>query len=579
MVVPVLSRSYEERLTQVATACSGRELEALAEALQEDVSGEGNPSIGAMAVALSRWRLAQYLDARHILLPLEHSLSEDPRYWILRGMVNRQIPGLLPESLHAYRRAIDLDASRADLHYNLANLLSESDFSAAKTAYFRSLDIDPFQAGCWHNLGSLYSRQDAYAQARYCYRVSLLLDPLAANVLCDYGNVLRVTDCLLPSKNAYALAVSLDPLYGPGYVNLGAALVDEHQTERALEILQRGVELEKSSSDSLWNLSLAYLQLGDYNKGWKLYESRLYRDSGLSDRLNLSLIPLSIDACPREGEPPLVVWSEQGIGDSIQFCRYLFLLAALRIPFQFRVRPVLLRLFRDWAGLGQSVVEHSSSSGLDVPQSNISLLSLPRLFNTSVATIPSTLPYLCPPGPPPSHLEVPEPPGGLSVGLVWASDPSNSALYRRKSLPLSLLIPRLLQLLDMDLINLHSLQYGEDQYQITPWADHPRITNWAPYLSDFADTAHVVNQLDLVITVDTAVAHLAAAMRVNTWILLPYAADFRWMQARSDSPWYPGTMRLFRQQSQGAWGPVIESVNASLDELFLLELGALMSNA
>jgi hypothetical protein len=178
----------------------------------------------------------------------------------------------------------------------------------------------------------------------------------------------------------------------------------------------------------------------------------------------------------------------------------------------------------------------------------------------------------------PAHLQVPEPPGGLAVGLVWASEAGNRSMYRRKSIPLELLMPRLVDLVDLDLIDLHCLQVGPDEAQLEPWRSKPRITSWAPHLHDFADTAHVVHQLDLVIAVDTAVAHLAGALQRPTWLLLPHSADFRWLQQRSDSPWYPGSMRLFRQPYPGDWPGLVKELHAALDQLFLLDLEGLVAD-
>jgi hypothetical protein len=147
-------------------------------------------------------------------------------------------------------------------------------------------------------------------------------------------------------------------------------------------------------------------------------------------------------------------------------------------------------------------------------------------------------------------------------------------MYRHKSMPLELLMPRLLDLINLDLIDLHSLQFGDDAGQLDPWISHERITHWPERLSDFSDTAHVVRQLDLVISVDTAVAHLAGALNRPTWLLLPQNADFRWLKDRSDCPWYP-SMRLFRQTNHGDWAGVVNQVKAAFDELFLLNIDAL----
>jgi hypothetical protein len=160
---------------------------------------------------------------------------------------------------------------------------------------------------------------------------------------------------------------------------------------------------------------------------------------------------------------------------------------------------------------------------------------------------------------------------------VWAGNASNRQMYRQKSIPLALLMPRLLDLINLDLIELHCLQVGPDARQLDPWRHHPRLTDWSAQLTDFADTAHVVRQLDLVITVDTAVAHLAGALNRPCWLLLPRNADFRWLRDRADSPWYPGCMRLFRQQTPGDWSSVVQQLKDAWDALTLFNLDALVA--
>ncbi len=538
--------------------------------------GRSTNAYVVFAEALGYWRLKRHKEAQALLLSIEVDLLREPRYWILRGMVAKSLPDGIKEALAAYRQALSLDFHRSDLHYNLANLLQKSDPKAAEQAYLRSLSLDPNYAECWHNLGTLLHEQDRFSEAKICLQMSLQLDPAVANVWCNLGNTLQAQDYIYSAQRAFSYAISLDKSHGASHVNMGASLIQGLLPEEAIDYLNKGVQLEKNSADSLWNLSLAHLQIGDYLNGWSLYDARLSTADARPDEVpTLGKIPASIDNCPRIGDPELIVWSEQGLGDAIQFGRYLPLLESAGIPYEFRCRRPLFSLFKDWFGLDDRVVLETRVKDSSDHRPHIPLMSLPRLFNTQLSTIPNHLPYLKAPNSPPSNLEVPKAPGGLSVGLVWASHANNPKMYRRKSIDLSLLMPRLMDLLNLDLIDFHSLQLGPDEKQLAPWIDHPRITNWAPLLEDFSDTAHVLNQLDLVISVDTAVAHLAGALCRPTWLLLPHAADFRWLLDRVDSPWYPGTMRLFRQPSLGDWQGMVEQLNASLDSLFLLDLGAL----
>ena len=204
-------------------------------------------------------------------------------------------------------------------------------------------------------------------------------------------------------------------------------------------------------------------------------------------------------------------------------------------------------------------------------------MSLPALFATELHSVPSHAPYLHTMQAAPEHLRIEPPPGGLNVGLVWASNPDNKAMYRNKSLPLAVLMPLLTDLLELGLIELHSLQFGQDSEQLKPWLGYDGIKEWNQDLRDFSDTAHLVRQLDLVISVDTAVAHLAGALNRPTWLLLPQNADFRWLKDRSDSPWYP-SMRLFRQRQHGDWSGVVEELRHAFQDLTLLDFSALATS-
>ena len=267
----------------------------------------------------------------------------------------------------------------------------------------------------------------------------------------------------------------------------------------------------------------------------------------------------------------ILVWGEQGLGDVIQFFRYLPILQELGISFTFCTQPTLIPLLRDWGPQNITLLDQNQLKDPWNKAPHFALLSLPRLLRSDLTTIPTVTPYLQPPGPPPEHLIVPTPPGGISVGLVWASNPGNKSMYRHKSLPLKLLLPRLLPALNNNLIELHSLQVGDDAAQLAPWLELDGIHNWNGKLGDFSDTAHVVHQLDLLISVDTAVAHLAAALAIPTWILLPNNADFRWLHKRKDSPWYD-MARLFRQPTTNDWKGCIDQVIDCLGETVGLDL-------
>ena len=230
---------------------------------------------------------------------------------------------------------------------------------------------------------------------------------------------------------------------------------------------------------------------------------------------------------------------------------------------------------RDWMGLGERVQAIGSTAHESDSRPHVALMSLPRLFRTDFNNIPSICPYLHTIEVPREEICIVNPPGGISVGVVWASNPDNKAMYRNKSLPFALLMPLFERLIDLDLIELHSLQFGADVIKYHPWRHREEIHEWHNRLTDFSGYGScTVRQLDLVITVDTAVAHLAGALNKPTWLLLPQNADFRWLRQCSDSPWYP-SMRLFRQKSHGDWDSVVDQLDQAFDTMLLLDTKAL----
>ena len=440
----------------------------------------------------------------------------------------------------AYQRALDIDPDRHDTLYNLANLIKDERPEDADNMYRRSLQINSFSASTWHNLGSNLNALNRHVDAITPLKISLKIDPSNPEVWCNLGLAFYGVDDFERAERSFRHTISLDSSHSPGYQNLGNTLISVLRPEEAIEILEKGRELDSSSTHSLWNLSLAYLLLGRYKLGWRYYEARFNCPDFENVEPPTSGDALQdISAAPVLGEEPLVVWTEQGIGDVIQFSRYLYLLEAASIPFVLLTRPCLVSLVRDWTDFGDKVQSFGSLDPASDHRRHVALMSLPSVFATELHTVPSHVPYLHTTKPCPQKLRLQPPPGGLNVGLVWASNPDNKAMYRNKSIPLAILMPFLTDLLHLGLIELHSLQFGQDADQLRPWLDLDGIKEWHHEAKDFSETAHLVRQMDLVISVDTAVAHLAGALNRPTWLLLPQNADFRWMKDRVDSPGIP----------------------------------------
>jgi hypothetical protein len=312
------------------------------------------------------------------------------------------------------------------------------------------------------------------------------------------------------------------------------------------------VELRPDFSDAHYNLGLALLQTGDFAEGWLEYEWRFRRTGGTN--------PLRHQEIPRwEGESPahktILLYAEQGYGDALQCIRYVPLFARAGARVVVECRRELHSLFSVIEGVHEVV---APGDPLPLCEMQSPLFSLPRLFNTRLETIPVAMPYLqAGPSAVCRWRNVLRPASALlHVGLVWEGNPEHAndhqrsisrEFFRNLSLPPGILF--------------HSLDpHGVESEFPLPVMDH------AAHLTDFKETAALITNLDLVITVDTAVAHLAGALAKPVWVLLPFAADWRWLQNRSDSPWYP-TMRLIRQPAQGRWDAVLTEVEQALASL------------
>jgi len=570
-------RDYWYTYLEVVACCSDEELKQETVFARQEF--ETSNDIGwAIPLGYALWRSQSYKEALEILSKAEFYENKDAQYNIIIGMVAKQVRGKEDIAKKAYSRAVKIDPFRGDIYYNFGNLIRDKSPHKAERAYQTSLLLDSASALTWHNLGLAFNEQDRHEEALVAFKKGITLDPAFADGWCNAGLALFGIEEYDRAIKYFRYTLELDEQCEAGLVNLGYALMNERRPLEAIGFLKKGIELNSGSVNSVWNLALIQLMLGNYKEGWELYEARFgtqqFKDhawptSGLKIN-SINEIEISIDK-------PLVVWSEQGMGDAIQFCRYLYLLKENNIPFIFSTRKPLLNLMKNWLPFsGNTVLEKTWDSEKDTrPQ--VPLMSLPRIFKTDTHSIPSYCPYLITPTEIPERLFVKEAPGGIKVGFAWASNPDNKSMYRHKTMPSDYLLPYLVDLVRLDLIDLHSLQVGNDAKQLDPYKDQTRVVNWDGKLEDFEDTAFVVSQLDLVISVDTAVAHLGGALGKPTWLLLPHNADFRWLLDSSDCPWYP-SMRIFRQSVRGDWQSVADEIIEAFEMLFALDIDALANS-
>jgi len=460
------------------------------------------------------------------------------------------------EAIGAFRQAIAFKADWVEAHNNLGAALSKaSKFDEALAAYRRALELKPDCAEVHINLGQALTKTGRADEAIVVLHRALELRPDSAETFYNLAQTLQFLNQLEKSVDAYNHALELKPDYVEAHNALGNALVDQGRLSGAVAAYRLAFELKPSYPDAKFNYAVVLLLYGQFEEGLPLYEAR-WELAGVTKRSFSK--PLWNGGCIREKR--ILIHSEQGLGDSIQFSRYAALAAALGGEVIVECRNELVKLFRSAKGVREVVRAGDPLPPFDL---HAPMLSLPLILQTRRESIPDEIPYLFAD---PILREnwatrLDNDRSRLKVGLVWAGSPQNQRTKARDVLP-KMLAP----ILRVEDINFLSLQLGATTEQLQQVTGATAIIDQTNHIQDFADTAALMMNLDLIISVDTAVAHLAGALGRPVWTLLPFVPDWRWGLEIETTPWYP-TMRLFRQPVLGDWDSVIQRV---ADELKLL---------
>jgi Flp pilus assembly protein TadD len=454
--------------------------------------------------------------------------------------------GRMRDAEPLYRQILAHDPAHAEATHLLGLLAAQCGHLVAGIELMeKSARLNPDIFYFHNNLGETYKRAGRFADAAAAFARSDELRPGDPQTLHSRAVALERAGQLDDATQALGDIIARFPDFPRAPMSLGAILESQARYDEALDLFERAVALDPDYPKARAARAAAWLRAGDYARGWDEYEWRWRVENfpGRKPRPDVAMW----EGQDLEGRR-ILVYAEQGFGDTIQFVRYAPLLAQRGATVIVEAFAPLVRLLRTVAAV-QSVVtpdEPPPAHDLQVP-----MLSLPRLFHTSVDTIPSQVPYLTPPSSRPAFDAT-----GFKVGLCWMGNQAQP----RRSIPFELIQ----QLIDSapPACRFVSLQKDRPPDQPLPAS----LADPMPQVADFADTAAIVGQLDLVITIDTAVAHLAGALAKPTWLLLPRHADWRWLEGRDDSPWYP-TMRLFRQAARGHWPEVLTRVAAALRDL------------
>ena len=459
------------------------------------------------------------------------------------------------EAVPHYRRALELNPSHGDTCYNLGIALRESgkaDEAAKvleKAGDLPGTTVKPAVIEC--NIGLALQEAERYQEAIPHFRRATELDPGYAEAFSDWGSTMLAMGRPGDAVNMYRKAVTLRPDFHEAWYNMGIAFLELLELGKAAEHYRRAIELKPDLAEAHWNLAIVLLLAGKYKEGFKEYLWRWRRKKA-------DIYPIDRPEWHGETDPDmtLLVHAEQGLGDAIQFVRYLKLVKE-RVGRVFLACPSPLhRLFQSLPWADAVFLKDKPEKIAPLVDAHVPLLNLPTIFETTLERIPAPIPYL--------HAEedsirstekIFSSQKRPRIGIVWRGNPGH-AKDRERSCRLSDLAP----ILEIETADFYSLQKDHDE-------ELPeRITDLAPRLETFADTAAILQHLDLLVTVDTSVAHLAGAMGRPVWVMLPFVPDWRWLTDRDDTPWYP-SMRLFRQDETRRWEPVIERIRGGIARL------------
>jgi Flp pilus assembly protein TadD len=465
-------------------------------------------------------------------------------------------PKDLDEAIACFRRALQLKPDYAEAHSNLGTVLKDQGkLDEAVACFRRALELKPDFAGAHGNLGNALREQGKLDEAVACCCRALALQPDLAEVHSNLGIVFKDQGKLDEALACYRRAMELKPDYADAHNNLGGVFQHQGKLHEAIACFRRALELQPDFADAHWNHALMCLLHGNFAEGWPEYEWR----ARLKDARPRSFPQMVWDGQPLQGKT-ILLHAEQGLGDTIHFIRYAPLVGQYQARVVVECQKPLLQLLAGCPGIDRLIGQGEELPEFDV---HARLMSLPLICKTTMENIPASIPYICAaPALVAQWRERLDKIDGFKVGICWQGNPQFRG-DRYRSFPLR----HFADLARIPGVCLISLQKGAGREQLAEVREDLPVVDWADELDEaagpFMDTAAIMKNLDLVITSDTVIAHLAGAMGVPVWVVLPLVPDWRWLLERSDSPWYP-SMRLFRQKRLEDWAGVFAEVQTAL---------------
>ncbi|MBV9461719.1 MAG: glycosyltransferase family protein [Bradyrhizobium sp.] len=503
-------------------------------------------------------RLARAEDAAGVFDQAVQLKPDDAELWRHRGNALLKA-GRSSQALASFRRAVELNTVDADSAYKAGVLLKEQGRLEEALVYLdRGADAQPDHAPIFATRGFVRAGLKRHEQAIGDYERAIRLDPTHAQACSNLGNAHRALGHPKEALAWYDRSLALKPDIGSA-TNRALVLAELGRYREADEAYRYAMGIDPQNPSLVWNRALFQLLLGDFEAGWRGREARWNTPEFANAYPNIAT-PMWTGEEPVAGKT-VAVFQTEGVGDVIHFVRYVPMLAARGARIVLVVDQELCPLLSGLSGVSHCL-PRTNATVVPPFDSHIAIDSLPLAFGTRLDTIPPGKDYL-----PPLDAQLVQawekrlgPHDKLRIGLVWSGNP-NHANDRNRSMSLRLLSA----LLDVNALFV-SLQKHPRPADAETLRERTEIVDHTALLTDFAETAALVSCLDLVITVDTSVAHLAGALGRPTWVLLPYVPDWRWLLGREDTPWYPA-IRLFRQSAPGEYESVIEIVRRDLSAM------------
>lgn len=470
----------------------------------------------------------------------------------------------LDKALKAFSQVIKLKPDYAEAYNYIGAILTEQsnpNLDNVANYFKQAIKLNPDYSEAYYNLGVVYTELGLLNEAEKAFKIAIKQNPNYHQAYNNLGALLKDKNQLNQAARNCLYAIKIKPDYYQSYYNLSLIFKEKLLLDKAEKTIRQGLKINPDYPKGHFILAYILLLQGNFKEGFEKYESRWQ-----SHQLTLPKVTQPLWTGSDLKDKTIMLFSEQGFGDTLQFIRYASVLNNQGATVKLACQEPLIDLLKNIDCLTEVVSRQKPiTTDFDV---YCPLMSLPLFCQTTLDTVPAPIPYIkC-------HRSIPliaSPDTRLKIGIVWASGLRSTKsetyyAYQKKSCNLKLFI----QLLSIPGITLYSLQVGKDAQQIDEYYDEPRLVNLSPTIKNFTDTAAIINELDLVISVDTSVAHLAGAMGKPVWLLLPFSPEWRWLVGRNDSPWYP-TMRLFRQPQPEDWGTVFEEVLTQLKQLLKLE--------